>query len=191
MHYSTGRLIPKKYLSLNFYDNRNLKISKSKKSEQYFRDTIEIFIRSSMNTLLATLKVTDARRDVTLAGGLYHRFPWRHLPPPPEWSFWSFAALPSTVLYRPQPIVHVSVLNTNKWKNDYTCNIHLWHFLLFSWKCFLQNVQKRKKRREEKVGNQRKFVKKKKRSFTRYQCIPENQMVEKFQSIFSFKIIIS
>ena len=38
---------------------------------------------SSMNTLLAILKVTDARRDVILAGGLYHRFPWRHLPPPP------------------------------------------------------------------------------------------------------------
>ena len=37
---------------------------------------------SSMNTLLATvLKVTDARRDVILSGGLYHRFPWRHLPP--------------------------------------------------------------------------------------------------------------
>ena len=35
-----------------------------------------------MNTLLAILKVTDARRDVILAGGLYHRFPWRHLPPP-------------------------------------------------------------------------------------------------------------
>ena len=38
---------------------------------------------SSMNTLLAILKATDARRDVILAGGLYHRFPWRHLPPPP------------------------------------------------------------------------------------------------------------
>ena len=38
---------------------------------------------SSMNTLLAILKVTDARRDVILACGLYHRFPWRHLPPPP------------------------------------------------------------------------------------------------------------
>ena len=37
-----------------------------------------------MNTLLAILKVTDARRDVILAGGLYHRFPWRHLPPPPR-----------------------------------------------------------------------------------------------------------
>ena len=38
---------------------------------------------SSMNTLLAILKVTAARRDVILAGGLYHRFPWRHLPTPP------------------------------------------------------------------------------------------------------------
>ena len=38
---------------------------------------------SSMNTLLAILKVTDARRDVILAGGLYHRFPWRDLPPLP------------------------------------------------------------------------------------------------------------
>ena len=37
---------------------------------------------SSMNPLLAILKVTDARRDVILAGGLYQRFPWRHLPPP-------------------------------------------------------------------------------------------------------------
>ena len=34
---------------------------------------------SSMNTLLAIL--TDVRRDVILVGGLYHRFPWRHLPP--------------------------------------------------------------------------------------------------------------
>ena len=37
--------IPKKYLSLVFYDNRNLEISKSKKSEQYFPGKIEIFIR--------------------------------------------------------------------------------------------------------------------------------------------------
>ena len=36
---------------------------------------------SSMNTLLAILKVTDARRDVILAGGLNHPFPWRHLTP--------------------------------------------------------------------------------------------------------------
>ena len=35
-----------------------------------------------MNTLLAiVLKVTDERRDVILACGLYHRSPWRHLPP--------------------------------------------------------------------------------------------------------------
>ena len=38
---------------------------------------------SSIKTLLAILKVTDARRDVILAGGLYHRFPWRFLSPPP------------------------------------------------------------------------------------------------------------
>ena len=48
--------------------------------EQYLRDKIEIFIRLFlMNALLAILKVTDAKRDVILAGGLYHRFP---LPPP-------------------------------------------------------------------------------------------------------------
>ena len=34
----TGRFIPKKYQSLFFYDNRDLKISRSKKSGQYFRD---------------------------------------------------------------------------------------------------------------------------------------------------------
>ena len=36
---------------------------------------------SSMKTLLAILKGTDARCDVILAGGVYHRFPWRHFPP--------------------------------------------------------------------------------------------------------------
>ena len=41
---------------------------------------------SSMNTLLAILKVTDARRDVILAGGLCQRFPWRHLSPSPTWN---------------------------------------------------------------------------------------------------------
>ena len=45
IHYATGHFTPKKYLNLVFYDNRNLKISKSKKSERYFRDKIEIFIR--------------------------------------------------------------------------------------------------------------------------------------------------
>ena len=44
-----------------------------------------------MNTLFAILKVTDARRDVILAGGLNHWFSWRHHPPfpnPPPWSLW-------------------------------------------------------------------------------------------------------
>ena len=36
-----------------------------------------------MNTLLAILKVLDARRDAILAGGLNHLFAWRNLPPPP------------------------------------------------------------------------------------------------------------
>ena len=44
---------------------------------------------SSMNTLLAILKVTDARRDVILAGGLNHRFPWRHLPLTDVYSFFT------------------------------------------------------------------------------------------------------
>ena len=34
-----------------------------------------------MNTLLAILKVIDARRDVILAGELSHFFAWRHLAP--------------------------------------------------------------------------------------------------------------
>ena len=38
--------------------------------------------RPSWNTLLAILKVIDARRDVILAGGLSHLFAWRYLPPP-------------------------------------------------------------------------------------------------------------
>ena len=37
---------------------------------------------SSMNTLLAILKVTDARREVILAGGLNDRFLWTPSPPP-------------------------------------------------------------------------------------------------------------
>ena len=36
---------------------------------------------SSTITLLAILKVTDAIRDIILAGRLNHRFPWRHLSP--------------------------------------------------------------------------------------------------------------
>ena len=34
---------------------------------------------SPMNASLAILKIPDARRDLILAGGLKHRFPWRHL----------------------------------------------------------------------------------------------------------------
>ena len=43
---------------------------------------------SLMNILLAILKVTDASRDVILAGGLQHRFLWRHLFPPPPHPHW-------------------------------------------------------------------------------------------------------
>ena len=81
IHYTTGRLLPIKDQCLDSYDNKDLKITKSKTSEQYFRDKFVILSVSSMNTLLAILEVTDARRDVILAGGLNHRFPWRHLPP--------------------------------------------------------------------------------------------------------------
>ena len=48
---------------------------------------------SSMNTLFGILKVTNARRDVILAGELNHRFPWRHHPP-------SFPLLP------PPPLIY-------------------------------------------------------------------------------------
>ena len=47
---------------------------------------------SSVKILLTILKVSNARRDVILAGGLYHRFPRRHpsSPPPPDQDFyWS------------------------------------------------------------------------------------------------------
>ena len=48
---------------------------------------------SSMNTLLATLKVTDARRNVILTGGLNHRFPWRPSPTPGSSITWYNAKL--------------------------------------------------------------------------------------------------
>ena len=83
-HYTTGHFIPNKYLSQVFYENRDLKISKSKKSEQYFPDKIDFFLSvSSMNTLLAILKGTDARRDVILAGGLYPQISLETPPLPP------------------------------------------------------------------------------------------------------------
>ena len=60
---------------------------------------------SSMNTLLAILKVTDARRDVILGGGLYHRFPWRHLPSP----------LPVAILMLFSAMVKTSLSHTFHW----------------------------------------------------------------------------
>ena len=85
IRYTTGHFIPKKYLSLVFYDNRNLKISKKlPRNRNSISVTKSKFLSVfSMNTLLAILKVTDTILHVTLAGGLYHRFPCRHLPPPP------------------------------------------------------------------------------------------------------------
>ena len=84
IRYTTGHFIPKKYLSLVFYDNRNLKISKKiPRNRNSISVTKSKFLSVfSMNTLLAILKVTDTILHVTLAGGLYHRFPCRHLPPP-------------------------------------------------------------------------------------------------------------
>ena len=45
IHYTTGRLLPIKDQCLDSYDNKDLKITKSKTSEQYFRDKFVIFIR--------------------------------------------------------------------------------------------------------------------------------------------------
>ena len=55
-----------------------------------------------MNTLFAILKVTDARRDVILAGGLNHWFTWRHHPPPPPnptWSMMNFMSRTCSLCY--------------------------------------------------------------------------------------------
>ena len=65
---------------------RTLKSPNPRKRNSISVTNLKFLSVSSMNTLLAILKVTDARRDVILAGmagGLNHRFPWRHLPPPP------------------------------------------------------------------------------------------------------------
>ena len=74
-----------------------------------------------MNTLLAISKVTDARRDVILAGGLNHRLTWTPPPPPlpapqllnilfwncteqfGEWHIWS-------ALYKSILVLEVSIL---------------------------------------------------------------------------------
>ena len=45
IHYTTARFLPIKDQCLDSYGNKDLKIPKSKKSEQYFRDKFEIFIR--------------------------------------------------------------------------------------------------------------------------------------------------
>ena len=53
IHHTTGRFIPKRHQSLVFHNNRDLKISKSKKSEQYayfmftsFRHRFKTYFRS-------------------------------------------------------------------------------------------------------------------------------------------------
>ena len=102
IRYTTGHFIPQKYLSLVFYDNRNLKISKKNpRNRNSISVTKSKFLSVfSMNTLVAILKVTDTILDVTLAGGLYHRFPCRHLPPPPpsrDLYFCEYHALPSRI----------------------------------------------------------------------------------------------
>ena len=93
-----------KGLSLVFYDNRNLKISKSKKSEQY---KIEMFIRLCDEHFACHFEVTDARRDVIPGGELYHRFPWRHFPPLPP---------PQPLLAFPS-LIHIFRYLKNKLKN--------------------------------------------------------------------------
>ena len=82
IYYFTGHSIPKRYLSLQF----SMTIEPLKSPNPRNRNSISVikskFLSvSSMNTLLAILKVSDARHDVILAGGLYKRFPQRHLPP--------------------------------------------------------------------------------------------------------------
>ena len=51
------------FKSLNPRDRNSISVIKSKFLSVY-----------SMNTLLAILKVTDVRRDIIMAGALYHSF---------------------------------------------------------------------------------------------------------------------
>ena len=83
IHYTPGRFIPKKYQSLVFYDNSDLKTPNPRNRNSISVINLKFLSVSSINTLLAIVKVTDATRNVILAGGLNHWFPWRHLPPPP------------------------------------------------------------------------------------------------------------
>ena len=98
----------KKYLNLVFYDNRNLKISNSKKSERYFRDKIEIFIRLF---------------DELFVRHRYHRFPWRNLPPPPP------LPPPTRWLVNFMPVAHV-VLTLNLEFMSTMC-LHEYRCILF------------------------------------------------------------
>ena len=90
---------------------------------------------SSMNTLLAILKVTDARRDVILAGGLYHRFPWRHLPP----SNWA------TVIQL-QAILFYDHLNFIEVMNKRHHTIFANNYDIFQWMCLWAKPSKEKNR---------------------------------------------
>ena len=65
-----------------------------------------------MNTLLAILKVTDARCDVILAGGLYHRFLWRHLPLPP-----------------PSPLAAIDQVSGSRGLNFYAADVSMRHLV--------------------------------------------------------------
>ena len=83
---TTGHFVPKKYSSLVFYDNRNLKISKSKKSEQYFRDKIEIFLRHFESHWRETWRHTGRRTVPQIS---LETPPPPPPPPPPPLGFFS------------------------------------------------------------------------------------------------------
>ena len=83
IHHTTGHFIPKKLLKSSFLWQETIATLKSPNPRN--RNSLSVikwkFLSvSSMNTLLTILKVSDARRDVILAGGLY-TFP--SAPPPP------------------------------------------------------------------------------------------------------------
>ena len=71
IHYTTGHFIPKKYLSLVFFDNRHLTISNPRNRNSISGIKSKFLFVSSMNTLLAILKVTDARQTRTQSLFMY------------------------------------------------------------------------------------------------------------------------
>ena len=80
-----GMIARKRRECLKFNTPLDVSFQKSTKVFPYYSISVmnSTFLSvSSMNTLLAILKVTDARREVILASGQNHPFPWRHLPPP-------------------------------------------------------------------------------------------------------------